>query len=231
MSTSYYEILELQPTASQDEIRKSYRRLALRWHPDKNPANKVVAEEKFKAIGEAYTVLSDDNQRRAYDAQANVQPSPRASQPNVQPSPRASQANGAASTPRRTSQPAASRKSFFETQAQATPQSTEYYFFNSPRTASQFTKDSPMRAQPCYVYVTPSPLEFLFAQIRTNMPPASNVRVEHNQRDRYVRATTFRPEIMEVVIDNLIRRMVMLELLAALATHADVSSPVFSRRF
>ncbi|MBI5476659.1 MAG: molecular chaperone DnaJ [Ignavibacteriales bacterium] len=62
----YYEILELQRNATQDEIKKSYRKAAMKWHPDRNPGNKE-AEENFKEAAEAYEVLSDDNKRRRYD--------------------------------------------------------------------------------------------------------------------------------------------------------------------
>jgi len=62
----YYEILEVQKNATKDEIKKSYRKQALKYHPDKNPGNKA-AEEKFKEAAEAYEVLGDDEKRRRYD--------------------------------------------------------------------------------------------------------------------------------------------------------------------
>ncbi|NXD47358.1 dnaJ homolog subfamily B member 8 [Corvus cornix cornix] len=63
----YYKILELQEDASQDDIKKSYHKLALKWHPDKNPRNKEEAEKKFKEIVEAYEILSDPQKRSLYD--------------------------------------------------------------------------------------------------------------------------------------------------------------------
>lgn len=72
MST-YYEILEIEPTASEREITKSFRRLALRWHPDKNPDNVEEAEKQFKLIGEAYDVLRNEETRKEYDAYLSAQ--------------------------------------------------------------------------------------------------------------------------------------------------------------
>ncbi|MGP1587309.1 MAG: molecular chaperone DnaJ [Treponemataceae bacterium] len=62
----YYEVLGVEKNASKDEIKKGYRKLAVQYHPDKNPGNKE-AEEKFKEATEAYEILSDDEKRKVYD--------------------------------------------------------------------------------------------------------------------------------------------------------------------
>ena len=62
----YYEVLGVEKAASQDEIKRAYRRMAIKYHPDKNPDNKE-AEAKFKQCAEAYEVLSDAEKRRQYD--------------------------------------------------------------------------------------------------------------------------------------------------------------------
>ena len=67
----YYKILGVEPSASIDEIKKAYRRLAILYHPDKNPGDKQ-AEEKFKDIAEAYEVLSDPQKRKRYDMLRNT---------------------------------------------------------------------------------------------------------------------------------------------------------------
>ena len=62
-----YDIIGVSKNASQDEIKKSYRKLALKYHPDRNKNNKEEAEKKFKEVSRAYSVLSDKSKKQQYD--------------------------------------------------------------------------------------------------------------------------------------------------------------------
>ena len=72
-----YKVLGVGPKASEEEIRKSYRKLALKWHPDrassKSEEERALAEKNFKELAEAYEVLSDKEKRRRYDDGVDVQ--------------------------------------------------------------------------------------------------------------------------------------------------------------
>jgi DnaJ family protein B protein 6 len=59
LNLDYYSVLEISRNATAVDVKKAYRKLALKWHPDKNPDDKEAAEKKFKEISEAYEVLSD----------------------------------------------------------------------------------------------------------------------------------------------------------------------------
>jgi curved DNA-binding protein len=82
MSDDYYKILGIEKGADQEEVKKAYRKLALKYHPDRNPGNRD-AEEKFKKISEAYAVLSDKEKRKQYDTFGSDQFSQRYSQEDI----------------------------------------------------------------------------------------------------------------------------------------------------
>lgn len=70
MSEDLYKILKISKNATKDEIKKSYRKLAIKYHPDKNPNDKE-SENKFKKIADAYSILSDEKKRKEYDMFGN----------------------------------------------------------------------------------------------------------------------------------------------------------------
>ncbi|KAJ2721149.1 DnaJ sub B member 6 [Coemansia sp. Benny D115] len=65
--TKYYDLLGLDTSATVDDMKRAYRKLSLKWHPDKNPSNREAAEEQFKLLSQAYSVLSDPDRRSLYD--------------------------------------------------------------------------------------------------------------------------------------------------------------------
>jgi curved DNA-binding protein len=82
MAEDYYKTLGVDKTAGPDDIKKSYRKLALKYHPDRNPNNRE-AEEKFKKISEAYAVLSDPEKRKQFDSFGSDQFSRQYSQEDI----------------------------------------------------------------------------------------------------------------------------------------------------
>jgi len=68
----YYSILEIKRNSTKEEIKTAYKKLALKYHPDKNQKNKEIAEDKFKEVSEAYEVLSDESKKKNYDIGNNI---------------------------------------------------------------------------------------------------------------------------------------------------------------
>ncbi|KAH8279401.1 hypothetical protein KR026_008871 [Drosophila bipectinata] len=78
----YYKVLDVPRTATDSEVKKAYRKLALKWHPDKNPDNLDEANKRFRELSEAYEVLSDARKRRIYDSRATLHKSSASSSSN-----------------------------------------------------------------------------------------------------------------------------------------------------
>ena len=87
MKRDYYEILEIEREASEADIKSAYRKLALKFHPDRNPGDKA-AEERFKEAAEAYAVLGDGDKKARYDryGHAGVQGAAGGVNPCIRPS-------------------------------------------------------------------------------------------------------------------------------------------------
>ena len=67
MSENLYDILGINKSASNEEIKKAYKKLAMKWHPDRNLSNPEIAAQKFKKISDAYSILSDNKKKKNYD--------------------------------------------------------------------------------------------------------------------------------------------------------------------
>jgi DnaJ-class molecular chaperone len=70
--SDYYKILGLNKNSSNEDIKKQYKKLAIKWHPDKNINNKEKAEAEFKKISEAYQILSDKDKKKQYDVGGSI---------------------------------------------------------------------------------------------------------------------------------------------------------------
>ncbi|XP_027929768.1 dnaJ homolog subfamily B member 13-like [Vigna unguiculata] len=78
VAVDHYKILEVEKNAKEEELRRSYKRLAMKWHPDKNLTNKEEAESMFKKVSEAYEVLSDSHKRALFDCSLMARVAPAA---------------------------------------------------------------------------------------------------------------------------------------------------------
>uniref|UniRef100_A0A8C9GLR3 J domain-containing protein n=1 Tax=Piliocolobus tephrosceles TaxID=591936 RepID=A0A8C9GLR3_9PRIM len=68
---TFYDILNVKKNSTKNEIKQAYRKLALQYHPDRNPQNRAESEKKFREVTEAYETLSDDKKKSMYDSQLN----------------------------------------------------------------------------------------------------------------------------------------------------------------
>lgn len=82
---SYYEVLSISPQASDEDIKRAYRKLALQYHPDRNPHNRQMYEQRFSRINEAYAHLKTPENRKRYDRRLATQPNAKAPEAVVTP--------------------------------------------------------------------------------------------------------------------------------------------------
>lgn len=227
MPKKLYEILEINTQqineqTIDDTIRKNYRRLALKYHPDKNPGD-LKAEAKFKEIAGAYEILSDVNKRKKYDQnlindQGNeVYPEKKQKpQYHAQPQYKDETKNFDSNyypktTPKSFPQPQfQSKANFFK------PQPAFYYFFNTEDEALKFGQPIKNRNKPVFIYVTPSPLDILLSKMRTEHSKMrysgvqKDIRFDINQNQSpHVSVTTNYAPLMEIIIDRLLTHMIL----------------------
>ncbi|STX28183.1 molecular chaperone DnaJ [Legionella beliardensis] len=232
MAKRLYEVLQVNEQASQEEIKLAYRKLALRYHPDKNPDNKLEATEKFKAIAAAYEILGDKDKRQEYDlGQRDEQGNKVSANEDYQ------QESGFSYTPPRPKPTAKQEKEKDKDyvpqrptyaqphyQPQPTcqfhffkPQPAFYYFFNSHDAAKTFQSIHRVARAPVYIYVTPSPLEQLFNEINSFKSQQRAGRETYTSYERkrehpHVSVKTNYAPAMEHIIDRLIASMILLEM-------------------
>lgn len=197
MSKELYNVLELESeTVDQAAIRKAYRKLAMKYHPDKNPDG----VEMFHKIQAAYEILNDEHKRKQYDDGDIDEKGSVIPRPMTPPSATARYYPAAAShtppthyreteephdvpmreTPRRPkqkpqsawSEPRSSRASRAQTSFFGVPESKHYYFFNSNEDAARFSP-KPLKTIPVFVYITPFPLHTLACLISMSLLPPS----------------------------------------------------------
>lgn len=253
MAKKLYQILGVDEHADDITIRKAYRKLALQYHPDKNP-NNSSAEEKFKEISAAYEILGDAEKRKKYDkgliddkgmeTQPEFNPKPQyRSKPQYRPEPHSYEENFRPKPKPKTNEPDESNSSrkmpqpkpqygnhfFFK------PQPAFYYFFNSHEDATRFEQPKYHRNRPVFIYVTPSPLEILLATInaenlKTNYVGSQNqarFTKERNQQPPHVFVQSNYAPQMERVIDSLIAH-IMLEMIERVVDRRADHQRVFS---
>lgn len=246
MAKKLYQILGIDDQADEVKIRKAYRKLALQYHPDRNP-NNPDAVEKFKEMAAAYEILGDAEKRKKYDQGLindqgkEVQPEfkpqhrhePHADAQNFRHQPKSKthepdESNSFRSMPQ--PKPQYSKNFFFK------PQPAFYYFFNTYEDAVRFEQPNFYRNPPVFFYVTPSPLEILLAKINAENLKTKSFGAQHhthftrekNQQPSHVFVHSNYGPHMERIIDNLIANMMMLEMIERLVERRADHQRVFS---
>ncbi len=232
MAKRLYNILGVDENADIRAINVAYRKLALKWHPDRNTNDPKAAELKFQEIVGAYDILKDQDKRKKYDANQidekgqDIQPeqmrqayssaehtSPRQNfkQKRAEPTDYSSSAS-----PKQSSQSSnyPSNTHFFR------PHPVVYYFFNTSEDALKFKEPKPLRNHPVFVYLTPSPLVLLLNLINENLKTdqtsgktTTRLYENHNNQPPHVFVESNNMPQMEQVIDRLIANMIILELM------------------
>jgi curved DNA-binding protein CbpA len=250
MSKKLYRILGIDENEDEVAIRKAYRKLALKYHPDKNPGD-PLAEAKFKEIAAAYEILGDSEKRQKYDngliddtgkpkydapeREHENEPKAYAKEQNFrsEPTSQTNEADAEETHSFRASQPQSSpysdMKFFFN------PQPTFYYFFNSHDDAERFEQPRQYQFQPTFIFITPSPLEILLEKInaeneKTRQGSAQNqarhVKEQAQQPPHVFIQSNYAPQ-MERIIDRLISSMIMLEMMERAFNYRHENQPEF----
>jgi curved DNA-binding protein CbpA len=232
MGKKLYNIIGVDEKADAATIRKAYRKLALKYHPDRNLGEgQEEAAKKFKEVAQAYGILSDEEKRQQYDqglindngeeqfAQQPSQPDPMyddiANKPKKKPNraPHSSQSNFS------------TRPTFFD------PKPALYYFFNEREEAERFKPQHKAPNVRTFIYVTPSPLDVLFSRMNqeTSGLDQSNgydkpdfVEATHENPPHVFMKTNYEPRI-EHIIDRLLMSIV-LDLLESVTQLLDDNS-------
>lgn len=254
MAKKLYQILGIDEQADEVKVRKAYRKLALQYHPDRNP-NNPVAVEKFKEMAAAYEILGDAEKRKKYDQglindqgkeiqpEFNTQPQYRP-KPQYQAEPHADKQNFRPQPKSKTNEPGESNS--FKTMPRPKPQYSKhfffkpqpafYYFFNSHEDAAQFKQPKFYRNQSVFYYVTPSPLEVLLAKINAENLKTKSFEAQHhtyftkkqNQQPSHVFVHSNYAPQMERIIDHLIANMMLLEMIERAVDRRADHQRVFS---